>query len=108
MDDVPIRASTSISKTIAISSVSTKGTQEVTILLMLEGNVLKDEMWLTFFHFIFRRAEQLFGNSIQMDWRKQGNAKKYELFKDVIIVFGNLGFNKEIILDIERKYIYSK
>ena len=74
--DVPIRESTSTSRTTTISSVTTKGMQEVTILLTAEGNVLKDEMGLKFYHFIFRRAEQLFGNTIQMDWRKQTNAKK--------------------------------
>ena len=82
--------------------------QEVTILLTAEGNVLKDEIGLKFYHFIFRRAEQLFGNTIQMDWRKQTNAKKEELFKDVVIEFGNPGFDKEIILDIACKYIHSK
>ena len=74
--DVPIRESTSTSRTTTISSVTTKGMQEVTILLTAEGNVLKDEMGLKFYHFIFRRAEKLFGNTIQMDWRKQTNAKK--------------------------------
>ncbi|XP_057850654.2 uncharacterized protein LOC131066792 isoform X3 [Cryptomeria japonica] len=43
-----------------------------------------------------------------MDWRKQSNAKKEELFKDVITTFGNPGFNKDIILDIARKYMHSK
>jgi len=43
-----------------------------------------------------------------VDWRKQENAKKYELIKDVIIAFGNHGFNKEIILYIATKYIHSK
>ncbi|XP_057870639.2 uncharacterized protein LOC131074772 isoform X2 [Cryptomeria japonica] len=106
--DAPIGASTSTPKTTTISSVTTKGTQEVTILLTSEGNVLKDEVGLKFFHFIFHRAEQLFGNTIQMDWRKQSNAKKEELFKDVITAFGNPGFNKDIILDIARKYMHSK
>ena len=43
-----------------------------------------------------------------MDWRNQTNAKKEELFKDVVIEFGNPGFDKEIILDIACKYIHSK
>ncbi|XP_057845962.1 uncharacterized protein LOC131055519 isoform X1 [Cryptomeria japonica] len=106
--DAPIGASTSTPKTTTISSVTTKGTQEVTILLTSEGNVLKDEVGLKNFHFIFCCAEQLFGNTIQMDWRKQSNAKKEELFKDVITAFGNPGFNKDIILDIARKYMHSK
>ena len=76
MLDVPIRASTSTPKTTKISSVTTKGMQEVTILLTSKGNSLKDEMGLKFYHFIFRRAEQLFGNTIQMDWRKKIDAKK--------------------------------
>ena len=63
--------------------------QEVTILMSLEGNVLKDEMVLKFYLFIFCHGEQLFGNTIQIDWRKQTNAKKEELFKDVVIAFGN-------------------
>ncbi|GLJ25185.1 hypothetical protein SUGI_0481700 [Cryptomeria japonica] len=87
--DAPMGASASTPQTTTISSVTTKGTQEVTILLTSEGNVLKDEVGLKIFHFIFRRAEQLFGNTIQMDWRKQSNAKKEELFKDVITAFGN-------------------
>jgi len=82
--------------------------QEVTILLTSEGNVLKDETGLKFYHFIFRGAEQLFGNTIQMDWRKQANAKKEELFKDVVIAFGNPGFDKELILQIASKYMHSK
>ncbi|GLJ24200.1 hypothetical protein SUGI_0461480 [Cryptomeria japonica] len=106
--DAPIRASTSTQRTTTISSVTTKGTQEVTILLTSEGNVLKDEVGLKFFHFIFHLAEQLFGNTIQIDWRKQSDAKKDELFKDVITAFGNPGFNKEIIVDIARKYMHSK
>ncbi|XP_059077257.1 uncharacterized protein LOC131067701 isoform X2 [Cryptomeria japonica] len=56
--DAPIGESTSTPKTTTISSVTTKGTQEVTILLTSEGNVLKDEVGLKFFHFIFHRAEQ--------------------------------------------------
>ncbi|XP_059077015.1 uncharacterized protein LOC131042677 [Cryptomeria japonica] len=106
--DAPIGASTSTQRTTTISSVTTKGMQEVTILLTSEGNVLKDEVGLKFFHFIFHRAEQLFGNTIQIDWRKQSDAKKDKLFKDVIEAFGNLGFNKEIIVDIARKYMHSK
>lgn len=43
-----------------------------------------------------------------MDWRKQTNAKKEELFKDVVIAFGNIGFDKELILEIATKYIHSK
>ncbi|XP_059075537.1 uncharacterized protein LOC131075415 [Cryptomeria japonica] len=43
-----------------------------------------------------------------MDWRKQSNSKKEELFKNVITTFGNPGFNKDIILDIARKYMHSK
>ena len=74
--DVPIRESTSTPKTTTISLVTTKEMQEVTILITTEGNVLKDEMGLKFYHFIFRRAKQLFGNTIQMDWRKQTIAKK--------------------------------
>lgn len=106
--DVPIVATTSTPKTTTISSVTTKGIQEVTIFLTAEGNVLKGEMMLKFFHFIFHRVEQLFGNAFQIYWKKQANAKKYELFKDVIIAFGNLGFNKEIILDIAQKHIHFK
>jgi len=83
--NVSIREPSSIPKTTTISSVTTKGMQEVTILLTSEGNVLKDETGLKFYHFIFHRAEELFGNTIQMDWRKQANAKKEELFKDVVI-----------------------
>ncbi|XP_057813665.2 uncharacterized protein LOC131027609 isoform X3 [Cryptomeria japonica] len=106
--DAPIGESTSTPKTTTISSVTTKGMQEVTILLTSEGNVLKDEVGFKFFHFIFRRAEQLFGNTIQMVWRKQSNSKKEEFFKDVITTFGNPGFNKDIILDIAQKYMHSK
>ena len=106
--NVPIGASISTSKTATVSSVTTRGMQEVTILLTSEGNVLKDEKGIKFFHFIFRRAEQLFGNTIQVDWRKQANNKKNELFADVIKSFGNPRFNKEVILDIARKYIHSK
>lgn len=106
--NVSIREPSSIPKTTTISSVTTKGMQEVTILLTSEGNVLKDEMGLKFYHFIFRRAEELFGNTIQMDWRKQANAKKEELFKDVVIAFGNPGFDKELILQIASKYMHSK
>ena len=43
-----------------------------------------------------------------MDWMKQANAKKDELFKDVVIAFGNPGFDKELILQIASKYIHSK
>ncbi|GLJ24263.1 hypothetical protein SUGI_0462650 [Cryptomeria japonica] len=44
--DAPIGESTSTPKTTTISSVTTKGTQEVTILLTSEGNVLKDEKYM--------------------------------------------------------------
>lgn len=77
-------------------------------MLTSEGNVLKDVMGLKFYHFIFRRAEKLFGNTIQMDWRKQANGKKEELFKDVVIAFGNPRFDKELILQIASKYMHSK
>ena len=44
-----------------------------------------------------------------MDWRKQVNDKKDELFKDVKLAFGNPSFDKKkIILDIAQKYIHSK
>jgi len=65
-------------------------------------------MELKFYHFIFCRAEQLFGNTIQMDWRKQTNAKKEELFKDVVIAFCNPRFDKELTLEIASKHIHSK
>eukprot|EP00253_Pinus_taeda_P024450 PITA_24450 len=106
--NVSIREPFSIPKTTTISSVTIKGMQEVTILLTSEGNVLKDETGLKFYHFIFRHAEELFGNTIQMDWRKQANAKKEELFKYVVIAFGNPGFDKELILQIASKYMHSK
>ncbi|KAH9292392.1 hypothetical protein KI387_042423, partial [Taxus chinensis] len=50
----------------------------------------------------------LFGNTIQVDWRKQANSKKDELFEDVIKEFGNPGFNKDFIMDYARKFIHSK
>lgn len=106
--NVSIRELSSIPETTIISSVTTKGMQEVTILLTSKGNVLKDETGLKFYHFIFRRAKQLFGNTVQMDWRKQANAKKEELFKDVVIAFGNPRFDKELILQISSKCMHSK
>ncbi len=62
--NVPIGASISTSKTTKVSLVTTRGMQEVTILLTSEGNVLKDEKGIKFFHFIFRLAKYLFGNIV--------------------------------------------
>ncbi|KAH9325934.1 hypothetical protein KI387_006112, partial [Taxus chinensis] len=94
--------------TATISTVNTKGKKEVTILLTSDGNVLKDEMGSKFFQFLFHHAECLFGNTIQVDWRKQANSKKDELFEDVIKEFGNPSFNKDFIMDYARKFIHSK
>ncbi|KAH9308129.1 hypothetical protein KI387_036040, partial [Taxus chinensis] len=87
--DVPNGEATVTPTTATISTVNTKGKKEVTILLTSDGNVLKDEMGSKFFQFLFHRAECLFGNTIQVDWRKQANSKKDELFEDVIKEFGN-------------------
>ncbi|KAH9292384.1 hypothetical protein KI387_042429, partial [Taxus chinensis] len=106
--DVPIGEATVTRTTTTISTVNTKGKKEVTILLTSDGNVLKDEMGSKFFQFLFHRAECLFGNTIQVDWRKQANSKKDELFEDVIKEFGNPGFNKDFIMDYARKFIHSK
>ncbi|KAH9294323.1 hypothetical protein KI387_040470, partial [Taxus chinensis] len=106
--DVPIGEATVTPTTATISTVNTKGKKEVTILLTSDGNVLKDEMGSKFFQFLFHRAECLFGNTIQVDWRKQANSKKDELFEDVIKEFGNPGFNKDFIMDYARKFIHSK
>jgi hypothetical protein len=105
---MPARAFASTLKTTKVSLVTTKGLQEVMIFLTSEGNVLKDETSLKLFHFIYRRAEKLFGDTIQMDWRRQANGKKEELFKNVITTFGDPCFNKDVILDIACKYIHSK
>ncbi|KAH9321485.1 hypothetical protein KI387_016124, partial [Taxus chinensis] len=106
--DVPNGEATVTPTTATISTVNTKGKKEVTILLTSDGNVLKDEMGSKFFQFLFHRAECLFGNTIQVDWRKQANSKKDELFEDVIKEFGNPGFNKDFIMDYARKFIHSK
>ncbi|KAH9295101.1 hypothetical protein KI387_038689, partial [Taxus chinensis] len=106
--DVPNGEATVTPMTATISTVNTKGKKEVTILLTSDGNVLKDEMGSKFFQFLFHRAECLFGNTIQVDWRKQANSKKDELFEDVIKEFGNPGFNKDFIMDYARKFIHSK
>ncbi|KAH9295216.1 hypothetical protein KI387_038804, partial [Taxus chinensis] len=97
--DVPIGETTVTPTTATISTVNTKGKKEVTILLTSDGNVLKDEMGSKIFQFLFHHAECLFGNTIQVDWRKQAKSKKDELFEDVIKEFGNPGFNKDFIMD---------
>ena len=106
--NVPIGKSASTPKTPTISLVTTKGLKEVTNLVTSEENALKDENGLKFYHFIFRHAQQLFGNTIQVDWRKKLQVKKDELFNDAIKTFGNHGFKKEIIFNIARKNIQSK
>lgn len=101
-------ASTSTPQASNVSLVTTKGAQEVTLLLSSEGEVFKDEMGMTFFHFIYHRSEQLFGNTVQRDWRNQCKLKKAELCNDVIMAFGDPGFDEAYILEIAQKYIHSK
>ncbi|KAH9330144.1 hypothetical protein KI387_002252, partial [Taxus chinensis] len=106
--NVPIGEVTVTPMITTISTVNTKGKKEVTILLTLDGNVLKDEMGSKNFQFLFHRTECVFGNTIQVDWRKKANSKKDELFEDVIKEFGNPSFNKDFIMDYARKFIHSK
>lgn len=95
-------------KTPITYEVTTTGKREVTLLLSNDGKVFKDEAGKRFFQYIHNRAEEIFGNYIENDWRKQDNKLKEQIYSDVVAEFGNPGYSYAFIMDIVCRHLHAK
>lgn len=102
------RAFDEIPKTPITLEVTTRGKQEVTLLLTNDGKVFKDEASKRFFQYIHNRAEEIFGNYIEYDWRKQDNKLKEQMYSDVVEEFGNPGYSYAFIMDNVCRHLHAK
>lgn len=95
-------------KTPITFEVTTRGKREVTLLLTNDGKVFKDEAGKRFFQYIHNRAEEIFGNYIENDWRKQDNKLKEQIYSDVVAEFGNPGYSYAFIMDSVCRHLHAK
>lgn len=95
-------------KTPITYEVTTRGKREVTLLLSNDGKVFKDEAGKGFFQYIHNRAEEIFGNYIENDWRKQDNKLKEQIYSDVVAEFGNPGYSYAFIMDSVCRHLHAK